>query len=47
MMTENLQEMVSGINMQPAKGISSEYDILIGRMDKKEDLPAITQIHFV
>ena len=43
MMTENLQEMVSGINMQPAKGISSEYDILIGRMDKKEDLPAITQ----
>ena len=42
MITENLQEMVSGNNEKPANGMS-EYDILLRHLDKKEKLPDIAQ----
>ena len=42
MMTENLQEMVSGLNEKPANGMS-EYDILLRHSAKPEKLPDIAQ----
>jgi hypothetical protein len=42
MTTENLQEMVSGLNEKPANS-TSEYDILLRHLDKKEKVPDIAQ----
>ena len=42
MMTENLQEMVSG-NDENNTNTMSEYDILLRHLDKKEKVPDIAQ----
>lgn len=43
MITENLPKMVLDINGKPSSGMRSEYDILMGYMDKKENLPEVIQ----
>jgi hypothetical protein len=37
MMTENLQEMVSGINTQPERVMKSEYEIFAMHWNKETD----------